>query len=93
VFKESVSPDLISSMLVALRDHCTDDVTVRVLTGFQNTDGFNMTLQLLPQNDLDVMKSIFVKLQFSLENVVKVPVDGGCFTLDQLHHLRKVYKL
>lgn len=95
-FKESVSPDLISSMLIALRDHCTEGVIVRVLTGFHSTDGFNMTIQVLPQGDIDVMNEIFMKLENTLEmkdETAETKDSDSDFTVEQLKNLRKMYKL
>ena len=46
VFKESVSPDLMSSLLVTLRVHCAPGVVATVLEGISLTAGFDMTLKV-----------------------------------------------
>lgn len=62
VIKESLSPDLMSSLLVSLRDHATVPVITTVLEGFSETSGFEMTVQLLPEDDLACLQSIFAKI-------------------------------
>lgn len=60
VIKEAVSPDLVSSMLVSVRDHLvSSDPTVafNVLEGLTQTPNFGMTVSLLPAADIDCVKA------------------------------------
>jgi Potential Monad-binding region of RPAP3 len=58
VFKEAVSPELLSSVFISLRDFCTPSVVLTVLGGLSSVNHFSMLLALLPIQDLDCIKCI-----------------------------------
>jgi Potential Monad-binding region of RPAP3 len=58
VFKEAVSPELLSSVFISLRDFCTSSVVLTVLGGLSSVNHFSMLLALLPVQDLDCIKCI-----------------------------------
>lgn len=62
VFKESLSSELISSMLVALRDHSDAPSIVAVLGGLAQSSGFDMMVMMLPEDDTHKLGAIFSKL-------------------------------
>eukprot|EP01041_Mallomonas_annulata_P004521 gene4521-8978_t len=66
VFTDTVTPDLLSSILTSLRDCMVDKDPVTVLSfleGFSKIPKFNMTLTLLPERDITCVKSIFNSLE------------------------------
>ena len=64
VLKEAVSPDLLSFMWAALRDHAPSaQVQVRALQGFSASPSFSLTLSLLPEQDVRCIHSILHSLQ------------------------------
>lgn len=63
VFKESLSNDLMTSLLGALRDHAPPQTSVTILTGLSEASGFGMAVQLLPAEDLNCLRDIFTKLE------------------------------
>lgn len=63
VLKEAVSPDLVSFMWAALRDHAPGpDVQLKALVGFSAAPSFALTLSLLPAEDIACVKSIVSSL-------------------------------
>jgi hypothetical protein len=63
VLKEAVSPDLLSFMWQALRDHSPGAKTqLRALEGFASTPGFSLALSLLPEGDLSCVRSMLLSL-------------------------------
>ena len=62
VFKEAVSSELLSSMMIALRDHGSPEDIIAVFTGFSNSASFDMTIMMLPAEDTNNVKTIFAKL-------------------------------
>ena len=62
VFKEAISPELLSSVFISLRDYCSADVILTVLGGMTLLSHFSMTLALFPEEDLNCLKSIFTKI-------------------------------
>jgi len=62
VFKESLSSELIASMLVALRDHSDAPSIVAVLGGLAQSSGFDMMVMMLPADDAQNLGAIFSKL-------------------------------
>jgi Potential Monad-binding region of RPAP3 len=62
VFKEALTPELLSSVFAALRDFCTPETVLRVLGGLSQTSHFPMTLALLMEEDLQCIKTIFTNL-------------------------------
>ena len=83
VMKESLSPDLLSSLLVSLRDHATVSVIITVLEGLSQTSGFEMTVQLLPEEDLGCLQSIFAK--------VSIAEDGATASVANTVELKRRY--
>ncbi len=66
VMKESTSPDLVSSMFIALRDHMlplNPKKVVDCLEGYSLISNFSFSVALLPENDLRVLVDIFERLQ------------------------------
>ena len=61
VFKEAISPELLNSVFISLRDFCSVDVILTVLGGLSLLSHFSMTLALFPEEDLMCIKSIFTK--------------------------------
>jgi tetratricopeptide (TPR) repeat protein len=56
VLKETCSPDLVSSMLVSVRDHLVrldTSTAFNVLEGLASTSNFGMTVSLLPSVDIE----------------------------------------
>lgn len=63
VLKEAVSPDLISFMWTALRDHASSpEVQLKALVGFSSAPSFTLTLSLLPAQDLACLRDITASL-------------------------------
>lgn len=63
VLKDSVSPDLVSFMWTALRDHAlSPEVQLKALTGFSAAPSFALTLSMLPAQDLACVKAIVTSL-------------------------------
>ena len=62
VFKEAISPELLSSVFISLRDYCSVDVILTVLGGLTLLTHFSMTLALFPEEDLICLKSIFTRI-------------------------------
>lgn len=61
-FKESVSPDLFSSLLISLRDHAPIKVITTALDGISQIPSFNMMVSLLPEEDINVLKVVIDKV-------------------------------
>jgi RNA polymerase II-associated protein 3 len=60
VIKEAVSPDLLGSMLVSVREHLLRhdaEAAFTVLEGLASTPKFSMTLSILPAEDLECIRS------------------------------------
>jgi hypothetical protein len=68
VFKESVSPDLISSVLTSIQEFGDSNTIISVLNGLKQIKSFEMFLNLLPENDIICLKSIFTKLEVTTSN-------------------------
>lgn len=62
VFKETVSPDLLSSVFSALRDHASPEVVTATLQGLGNIPSFSMVSVLLPAEDLAVAREALDKV-------------------------------
>ena len=65
VFKETVSPDLLSSLFVSIRDHMvqTDpSSTILILEGMTKIPKFDMTMAVLPDEDMNCLKTVFSSL-------------------------------
>lgn len=64
VLKEALSPDLVSFMWRALREHApSPQVQVKALSGFSSAPSFALTLSLLPAEDISCIRSILVALE------------------------------
>lgn len=77
VFKESVSSELLSSMMLALRDHSEPDDIITVLSGLSLSPGFNMAITMLPSEDTQNLVTIFSRLEVT----------------DKVNELRMKYKV
>jgi len=63
VLKEALSPDLVSFMWKALKDHApSPQVQVKALSGFSSAPSFALTLSLLPAEDISCVRSILTAL-------------------------------
>ena len=58
VFKESISPDLLSATFISLRDHCTAIFSLPFLLSLSSVRHFSMTLALLQEEDIICVRSI-----------------------------------
>ena len=63
VFKETVSPDLLSSVFSALRDQASPEVVVATLQGLSNIPAFSMVSVLLPAEDLEAARDALDKVE------------------------------
>jgi hypothetical protein len=65
VFKEAITPDLLSSVIAALRSHLVESSpsdALRVLDGLTDMPKFSMTLALLPSTDEARLREAFAAL-------------------------------
>lgn len=62
VFKETVSPDLLTSMFVALKDHAAADSVYSALDGLSKMANFSMIVALLPAEDMENIKAAITKV-------------------------------
>ena len=85
VFKEAISPELLSSVFVSLRDYCEVDVILTVLGGLSVVNHFNMTLALFPEEDIKCLKLIFIKCMDNIEISES--------RKESLQQLREAYKM
>jgi hypothetical protein len=67
VFIEAISPELLSSVFISLRDYCNTDVILIILGGLSMCKHFTMTLALLLEEDLKCIQSIFENLLSSTD--------------------------
>ena len=81
VFKESISPELMGSLFVALRDHAESNQIVATLEGIAQGNSFDMTLALLPEEDASILRAVFAKLAATANDETA------------LNALRAVYKM
>jgi tetratricopeptide (TPR) repeat protein len=65
VFKETVSPDLLSSVFAALRDHAEPEVVQATLDGLGNIPSFGMMSVLLSAEDQQVAREALARLEDS----------------------------
>jgi hypothetical protein len=63
VFKEAMSPELLSATLVCLRDSAEAPVAASVLEGLASTSSFHMIKILLDENDWRCVDAILHKLE------------------------------
>ena len=59
VMKEAVSPDLLSCMFAALRDHASAQSQLKALQGLSQAPNFSLTHSLLPEQDLQCVRQMF----------------------------------
>lgn len=85
VMKEAVSPDLVSSVFKALRDHGTPSSVSIILGGLSQAGHFGMMLRLMEDDDVQCIRTIFFNLlqDTSLTEEVKM----------SLQQLKETYKL
>lgn len=70
VLKEAVSPDLVSFMWKALRDHApSPQVQLKALNGFSSAPSFALTLSLLPEEDVRCVQSIMAALNAHVQSL------------------------
>jgi len=62
VFKESLSHDLLGSLLRALLAHGEVQTIVTTLEGFASLGSFSMTTSLMPEEDLVVLRQLIAKV-------------------------------
>ena len=67
VIKESISPELITSILICLRDYCDVYNIIHILYGLYTISHFSMWLSLLSSDDINTLYAIFVKLQLYID--------------------------
>ncbi len=87
VMKQALSPEVVSAVLVALRDHPSSRrMQVLGLEGLAGSSGFQLTLSLLATEDLQCVRDVFAQLEG----------DGGetdASKLPSVEELRKSYQL
>jgi hypothetical protein len=86
VFIEAISPELLSSVFISLRDYCAADVTLIILGGLSTCKHFTMTLALLLEEDLKCIQSIFGKL-------LTLDVSNDNDLKESILNLKSIYKL
>ncbi len=68
VFKESISSDLIGSIFQALNtSDCSAGIAKKTLEGLMEMKSFALIISLIPQEDMDILKEVFVKLNTNVE--------------------------
>ena len=67
VFKDALSSDLLSSLLLAVRHHLDPSAAFLVLSGLASTDRFEMTKCLLPMEDIHCIRECLDSLEASAE--------------------------
>ena len=77
VIKESISPELITSILICLRDYCDVYNIIHILYGLYTISHFNMWLSLLSSDDIYTLYAIFVKLQLYIDENTRLGYIGG----------------
>ena len=85
VMKEAVSPELMSSVFKALRDHCPAPVVATVLGGLSQTAHFSMLLRLMEAGDLECVKTTFFNLL--RDDSVDPPLRATLQQLQQAYNL------
>ena len=81
---ESITPDLISSILIVLRDHNNETKqAITTLEGLSNVSNFPLMLSLLPENDLECLNEIFKKISNDNNNNQE----------ESINNLRIIYKI
>lgn len=68
VFKDYVSPDLVSFMWQCIREHGTRKQQLRVLKGYSEVSSFKLALSLLPEKDIQHIRAMLSDLQQNKES-------------------------
>ena len=87
VFKESISPDLLSAVFISLRDHCTAVFSYSFLLSLSTVRHFSMTLALLQEEDLQCVRAILSK-----ECVTDASIEGEKVR-ESVTQLKLLYKI
>ena len=87
VFKESISPDLLSAVFISLSDHCTAVFSYSFLLSLSTVRHFSMTLALLQEDDLQCVRAILSK-----ECVTDASIDGE-EVRESIAQLKLLYKI
>jgi hypothetical protein len=87
VFKESISPDLLSAVFISLRDHCTAVFSYSFLLSLSTVRHFSMTLALLQEDDLQCVRAILSK-----ECVIDASIEGEAVR-ESIAQLKLLYKI
>jgi Potential Monad-binding region of RPAP3 len=87
VFKESISPDLLSAVFLSLRDHCTAVFSYSFLLSLSTVRHFSMTLALLQEEDLQCVRAILSK-----ERVTDASIEGEAVR-ESIAQLKLLYKI
>lgn len=87
VFKESISPDLLSAVFISLRDHCTAVFSYSFLLSLSTVRHFSMTLALLQEEDLQCVRAILSK-----ECVTDASIEGEAVK-ESISQLKLLYKI
>lgn len=75
VLKEALSPDLVSFMWLSLRDHAPSaEARLRVLAGYCGAPNFQLSLSLLPTEDLRCVADMLAQAKAHAENL---PADSA----------------
>ena len=94
VIKESVTPDLVSSLLQALRYHTTS-ITAQLiaLEGLSGVQNFSLMVSLLPEEDLMCVKEMLRDVEKKLVDSSDVSEEKKKDLLARLVDIRTVYRL
>jgi len=72
VIKEAISQEILSSIVIALRDHCEKEEILVALGGIAQSSSFDMTVALLPEDDATNLRAVFAKLDSSDAETVEL---------------------
>ena len=86
VFKEAISPELLSSVFISLRDFCAVPVVLTILGGLSTVNHFSMTLALLAEDDLTCINKIF-------HNVLDLGIELDESARTSIMQLKLLYKM
>lgn len=67
MLKDSLSPDLISFMLMTLKDYVSStQIKAKALRGMSLSSNFQLTYSILPESDMECIRGIFDMLECDL---------------------------
>lgn len=82
IFKEAVSGDLLGSIFQSLNSaNISAKVMLKILSGLSEMNSFDLTISLLPKEDIEQLKQVFEKLQNHKDSI------------DEINDLKSLYKL